>query len=457
MTISARFLLKGTLWTGAAFGLALLLRFVTNIILARLLAPQLFGIMLLVNSFKTGIELISDVGVGQNIIYHQNANDQEFYNTAWTLQAIRGLVLWLLAFILAAPFAHFYESPILLYVVPLTAFNFVLSGFSSVSISLLLKRLQIARYSMFEVVVAFVSSAAFVLFAYFWPTIWALVYGGLFGSAVPMIGSYFLLPDIKQRVYLSKRFAVQILHFGKWVFASSIVYFLSTNFDRLYLAKVIPLDLLGVYGIARSMSELVGLLTLRFGNIVIFPLISSHAQMARSELRKQLFSIRLIFLLLTGVCFSLIATTADLLIRLLYDERYQAAVWMLPLLIIGSWFSVLAFVNESTLLGLGKPSYGAISNASKFTFLVIALPLGVAGFGLLGGILVIAFCDLVRYFPLLIGQKREHFSFGLQDALVTVAVFLLIWLWQWLRFISGFGTSFDSLPIDVDSFFAAVR
>ena len=48
---------------------------------------------------------------------------------------------------------------------------------------------------------------------------------------------------------------------------------------------------------------------------------------------------------------------------------------MLPVLIIGSWFSILAYLNELTLLGLGKPSYNAASNGLKFAFLLIGLPL----------------------------------------------------------------------------------
>jgi O-antigen/teichoic acid export membrane protein len=457
MTISVRFLLKNTFWTVGAFGFAQALRLVTNIILARLLAPQLFGIMLIVNSIRIGIEFISDVGIGQNIIYHQNANDPEFYNTAWTLQAIRSVGVWLIALILAAPVARFYQSPILVFIVPLIAFTSVLAGFSSISLSLLQKRLYIAKLNLFDTVLALVGSAALVLFAYLSPTIWALVFGFLFGCTASMIGSYFLLPEIKQRFYLSKRYVWEILHYGKWVFASSVVYFLSTNFDRLYLAKVVSLELLGVYGIARSISEILSMTVLRFGNYVLFPLIASHSQIPRSDLREQLISIRAKFLLLAVFGFSPIVVMADLPIRILYDERYQAAAWMLPLLIIGSWFSLLANVNEATLLGLGKPAYSAIANGSKFIFLLIGLPVSVLSLGLLGGIVAVALSDLFRYFPILIGQRREHFSFGVQDLFFTLAAFLLILLCEWLRWVSGFGYSFESLPIVVSAFFGDGR
>ena len=447
MTISIRSLLKNTVWTVGGYGFGQVLRLVTNIILARFLAPELFGIMLIVTSLRVGIELISDVGISQNIVYHKNANDPEFYNTAWSLQVIRSVALWLVAVAIAVPFARFYNSPILAYVVPLTVFNSVLLGCSSISLALLRKRLEIAKLNIFETVTSVIGSAGLILLAYLSPTIWSLVYGGLFGSTVVLIGSYFLLPDVKQRFYLSRQFVWEILHFGKWIFVASIVYFLSTNFDRLYLAKVVPLVILGVYGIARSISESLGLVVWRLGNYVLFPLIASHAGMPRAELRAQLASIRTRLLLLAGVGFSLIAATADLPIKILYDQRYQAAAWMLPLLIIGSWFSILAYLNESTLLGLGKPSYAAVANGTKFIFLLIALPASVFWFGLLGGIMVVVLSDLFRYFPILIGQRREHFSFGAQDLLITLGTLALIGLFEWLRSASGFGNSFESLPI----------
>ena len=403
--------------------------------------------MLIVNSLGTGIELLTDVGIGQNIVYHPDANDPAFYNTAWSLQLIRSVVLWLACMIAAVPLAHFYELPILIPVVLITALNFLFGGLTSISRALLWKRMQIAKLTLFEMINSIIGAMAYIFLAYLSPTIWALAVGGVFGFATTMIGSYFLLPDVKQKFQISPQYTSQILHFGKWIFISSILFFLSTNFDRLYLAKVIPLELLGVYGIARTFSEISGQVALRVGNNVLFPYIASHIHVPRAELRKQLGHLRAKSMLLGAVPFSLFAATADMAIRILYDERYQAAAWILPVLIIGSWFAIMTNVNETTLLGLGKPSYGSISNGSKFVFLLIGLPLGVRIYGLLGGVMVIALADLSRYIPILIGQRRERFSFGMQDLFGTLFVAALIGLWEWLRWASGFGTSFESLPL----------
>jgi O-antigen/teichoic acid export membrane protein len=449
MTIARILLLKGAIWTAGVFSAGQLLRLVTNVILARILAPELFGIMQIFYSLRNGVELISDIGISQNIIHNKNANDPDFYNTAWSLQLIRSIVLWIVFCAAAVPASKFYQSSILAFIMPVGAFSLVLSGFSSASHSLVRKRMKYRRLAIFDVVGALVFSTVQVILAFLSPTIWALVFGSLAGTTISAIGSHFLLPDVRHKFFISRRYAVQILSFGKWIFASSAIYFMSTNFDRLYLAKTIPLELLGVYVIARTLSELLSAAVLQLGQSVIFPFVSSHSHIPRAELSEQLAPIRMKFLLIASFGFSIFAVTADLVIGMLYDQRYHAASWMLPVLIIGAWFAIMSNLNEATLMGLGRPNYSVFANSGKFGFLLFGLPLSVSHFGVAGGVLVVAISDLGRYIPMLIGQIRERFSFGRQDALATVAVFGLIALWEYLRWVAGFGTSFDAFPISI--------
>jgi O-antigen/teichoic acid export membrane protein len=447
MAVGTRLLVKGAVWTTGAYGVNQTIRLLTNVVLARLLSPELFGIMLIVYSLRTGIELLSDVGIEQNIVYNSKAEEPEFYNTAWSLQLLRSIVLWIVFLAAAAPMAHFYGSSILVYVMPVAAFSFLMTGLTSVRKPLLQKRMMIGRLSAYETVNSIASSIAHITLASISKTVWALVFGSLTGSAAAMIGSYFLLSGIKQRFYISKKYAWEILHFGKWIFLSSMVYFLSTYIDRLYLGRLVPMEIVGIYGIARSISDLSGNLVVRLGGVVLFPYIASQSKLPREELRQQLSGIRARFLFIAAFGIAVFAATADLAIRILYDARYQDATWILPILVIGSWFTVLATVNESTLLGIGKPAYNAVSNSLKLVFLIVGLTLGVKIYGLLGGVVVVALADLARYVPILIGQIRERFSFALQDFGMTLAAFASMAILEWVRWRLGFGTSLDTLPL----------
>jgi O-antigen/teichoic acid export membrane protein len=445
MKISRIALAKGVGWTIGAYGLTQLARFATSIALTRILAPELFGLMIIVNSLRTGIDLLLDVGIGQNVIQNKNGEDPRFYNTAWTIQLVRGLFVWIVCLIVSLPLAKLYEAPLLATVLPVAGLYFVFNGFSSMAPFLLRRRLQLARLNSFEIVVTIVWATGQLVVAYFYPNIWALVFGGVFYAALSMIGSFYLLRDLKVKMQISKNYGLEILSFGKWIFISSILYFLSTNFDRLSLGKLIPLEVLGVYGIARSISDLVTQLFLRLCDFIIFPLVASAAETSRFILRQKVATTRfwLLFVIACGI--SVFSVASDLIIRTLLDSRYQVAGMLLPIFGLGVWFSIVCSINESTLLGLGKPLYGAAANGLKLIYLIVGLPMSFGYFGIIGVAVLIALGDLCRYLPILVGQFRERFSFGAQDLFLTVVLFAFVGCWEWLRWRFGLATSFEGL------------
>ena len=67
------------------------LRLVSNLILTRLLFPEAFGLMALVQVFIAGLNMFSDAGIRTAIIRHTRGDDPDFLNTAWTIQIIRGM------------------------------------------------------------------------------------------------------------------------------------------------------------------------------------------------------------------------------------------------------------------------------------------------------------------------------------------------------------------------------
>ncbi len=444
MSLGTGKLVTGTAWTLGSFGLGQAIRLATNVALARLLAPELFGTMLIVNTLITGIQLFSDVGIAQNIIHSPRALDPRFYNTAWSLQIIRSIVIWLIFLAASIPVAHFYHAPILSAILPVSGFSMVLYGLASVSSPILQKKMEFGRIAVFNLATTLISSVVLVTLVCLKPTIWALVLGGVVGAAVSSGSTYFLVPGLKQRFHIDRPSLSEITGFGKWVYFNSIVYFLSMNFDRLYLAKVVPLQVLGIYGIARSFSELFGTVATHVGNGVIFPFISSHADRPRETLRRELVATRAKFLILAALGCSLFIATADLGIKLLYDQRYYAAAWMLPVLALGAWFATLATINESTLMGLGAPSYTAIANSVRFLVMVVGLPLSLKIKGIHGAIVTLVLIEVCRYAPVYFGQRRQRFSFGTQDAAITLAMFAMIGLWELMRWTCGLGTSFDS-------------
>jgi O-antigen/teichoic acid export membrane protein len=447
LKLTRRGLVKGVGWTVGAYGAGQFVRLVSSIVLTRLLSPELFGIMTIVNTVRTGVDLLSDVGIGQSIVQNKNAEDPDFYNTAWTVKLLRGLLLCVVCAASANYFGEFYNSPLVSIVLPVMALSFVLDGFTSISSSLMQKRMKIAALNIYGFAFEVIPGVALVVLAYFFRSIWALVFGLLFSSAVRMVVSYFQLGDVRVKFHISKQYMWDILHFGKWIFFGTLIYFLSGNFDRLYLGKVAPLALLGVYGIARSLADMIVQLVGRLCGFIVFPYIASSSDEPREQLRGKLAPARFQMLLVAAVGMSAFAAVADLPVKIIYDQRYHAAAGMLPIMALGVWFSILCNVNESVLFGFGRPQYAAIGNMVKFGWLLIGLPIGYTSFGFFGIIVVVAVSDFFRYFPLFIGQMRARFSFGVQDIVTSLVMFGLFGVFVWLRWYLGFGVAFDN-PVE---------
>jgi O-antigen/teichoic acid export membrane protein len=436
-------LVKRLGWTTASYGVAQLMRLLNNVILARLLAPPIFGLMAVVNAVRTGVELLSDVGILQNIISNPKGDDPAFYNTAWTLQVLRGLSLAAVSILLAVPIARFFDHPELAAIMPVASLFFLFTGFDSTTRGVVQKQLQIARVSKFQIALGVVTLVANVGAALITRTVWALVLGSVMTAASTLIISYLFIPGTRHRFMIDRESARQLVKFGKWVFFSSIVYFFAMNFDRLYFAKQISLSQLGVYGIARGLADMVSLFVQRCSSFVLYPTVAA-AGLAPPELRKRILRGRRTLLFAAAVGMGSFLALSDLIVGLLYDARYAEAATVLPILCVGVWFGILTSTNDAILMGLSRPAYPALSNAAKLLTYVVGVPLAFYFYGFTAAVAVIAAGEVVKYVALWALSHKEHLRFGRDDLMLTisfvVAAFLLRELTHALGLTSGGAT-----------------
>ena len=431
-------------WMTVSYGAVQLLRLLNNVILARLLAPPIFGLMAVVNAIRTGVELLSDVGIMQNIISNPRGEDPIFYDTAWTLQALRGLVLAALCMLLAVPIARFFNYPQLAVILPVASLFFVFTGFDSTARPLVQKQLQVARVSLFDIGIAVISLIAHVTVALITPTVWALVLGSVITGAATLTASFLFIPGMRHRFIIDPECARQLLRFGKWVFLSSIVYFFAMNFDRLYFAKQISLSQLGVYGIARSLADMVSLFVARASSFVLYPSVAA-AGLAPVALRQRLLHGRRTLLLAAAVGMGTFLALAEIIVRVLYDARYSEAGWILPVLCVGVWFGILTSTNDSILMGLARPAYPALSNAAKLITYLVGVPLAFLSYGFVAAVAVVSLGEIVKYVALWVLSHKEHLRFGRDDLVLTVAFCTTAVLVGELTRILGIGAGVQSI------------
>src|SRR3954468_21140352 len=107
--------IRGGVWTITGYILTQILRVSATLVLARhFLGPESFGIVGLVSVFVAGLSMFSELGIVANVVQHVHGDDPDFLNTAFSVQALRGLAISVVALAAAYPVSRFYHQPELL-------------------------------------------------------------------------------------------------------------------------------------------------------------------------------------------------------------------------------------------------------------------------------------------------------------------------------------------------------
>ena len=411
-------LARQAVWLAGPFAVVQLIRLVTSVVLARLLAPEMFGVMVLINTLRTGTELLSDIGIGQSVVRSPHAADRQFLDTAFTVQFARGIVLCVLGLLAAWPAAHAYGNAQLFPVICLVSVGFLTTGLQSPDLFSIQREMRLTHRAIYDLTCTAAASIITITLATIWGNVWALVWGLVLGSTFSMLMTYAFAPLRFPRLTWQRDYVADIFNFGKWIFLSTAIYFASTSTDKIYFSAVLPLAMVGVYGVARTFSDMLSALAQRFGEFLVFPKVVELRQrgaVASGFQRKRRLAMAAI-----AVAMAVSLAGSDQLVLTLYDSRYHLAAFMLPVLLASVWFAVLAAFGEATLFGLDRPQASAVGNAVKFAVMIVGLPLLVPTYGILAGLLVLFAAEIGRWLALSIALQREHLASVADDLALTL-------------------------------------
>jgi O-antigen/teichoic acid export membrane protein len=121
------------------------------------------------------------------------------------------------------------------------------------------------------------------------------------------------------------------------------------------------------------------------------------------------------------------ANWGGLLILKLYDHRYHEAAWMIPILALGLWQTLLYQTTAPVLFSLGKAQYNAIGNAAYCICIFASIPIAFHFFGMFGAVIAIAAGDFPLYVVTQFGATREGVRPLRQDLQMT-GIFLVVLL-----------------------------
>jgi O-antigen/teichoic acid export membrane protein len=410
-SLFARALRGGALIAGSAAA-AQGARLVANLILARLLFPEAFGIMALVTVALVGLAMFSDIGIGPAIVRDPRGDDADFLNTAWTINILRGAVLWAAACALAWPLARFYAAPDLARLLPVAALTLLIAGFSPTRIDTAHRHLHLTRVTVLDLAAQMAGIVVMVALAFALRSVWALVIGAVIGAAIKLILTWRLLPGPANRLRWEPAAARSLVHFGKWIFLSTACGFLLAQGDKAIVGAYLSLTELGFYNIGYFLASFPILLGGAVTGRILLPLYRDHPPRASAANAARMQRLR------AAVSGGLIAVLAMLalsgvpLVQLLYDDRYAGAAAIVVAVALVQMIVVIGMTYDQAALAAGDARGYFLVIAGKAALQTVALIAGMA-WGGLGVALMAQGAALIAAHGLIVLLARKH---GVWDA-----------------------------------------
>ncbi|WP_316166442.1 MULTISPECIES: oligosaccharide flippase family protein [unclassified Bradyrhizobium] len=395
-----RRILRAGAWTLASHGAELLTRLASNLILTRLLFPDAFGMVALSTALIVGLQLVSDFGVRTVIIQSPSGDSADFLRSAWVFQCSRGLLLWLaLSLICLAlyipsihalvPASSALADPLFPLVTLAQGLTLIATGLESTAVCLCARLLDLKPIFRLEIISRLTSIPIMIGWAYISPTVWAVVAGILVSSLTRLLMSHFAMPGPRMALVSKREHIREIVDFGRWINLSSFASFVSSQSYTIVLGILLPGSTLGLFYIAQMLSGAVEGLLERLNGSLTLPVLAEVVRTNPTALRDRYYRFRLPIELVAAGSAGFLLAAGDLIVRTLYDSRYEDAGFMLQIMSFGlliypfqlirsaftaiartnivAWLSVLQAISLIFCLGLGYylgGTYGAIFGIS---------------------------------------------------------------------------------------------
>lgn len=429
-TLKQRVLRAGA-WSFVGYGLSQVIRFGSNLLMTRLLVPELFGVMAIATMVMAGLAMFSDLGIRQSVVQSKHGNDVAYLNTAWVMQILRGLLIWSLSLVVSllivvanhsglVPTDSVYAHPTLPSVIAVLSITVVIMGFQSTKLLQANRNLSLHRVTQIEISSQIVGLACMFGWVAIDRSIWALVAGSICANLARVILSHAWLSGVANRWQWDSTAFREIIGFGKWIFLSSILGFLVNNGDRLLLGALVNATVLGIYTIAYLIMSAVELILTKIIGDISFPALSEVARERPRDLKATYYRFHTAIASFTFFCSGILMNSGNELIRLLYDHRYAQAGWMLEV-IATALLTVPFRIAPYCLMALGMPRPLTNIIAIRLIAMFFLIPFGFHLYGVLGALWGVVLSNLATL-PPTIFYAAKYGLFDLRRELLLITV-----------------------------------
>lgn len=361
-------MLKGSAWMIALRWSIRLTGVISTIVLARLLAPDNFGIVAMAMVFVGMLEILNQSGQKSAIIRHENPT-RPVYDTSWTMSVIIGLAIGA-AIALLAPLTSFYfHEPRAIPVMQCLGLRAAIGGFENIGVVDFRRDIRFDRFFRYNMYPKLISFVVTIGLAFLWRNYWALVAGILTLQVATIVFSYIMHP-YRPRFSLAK--IAELRSFSGWTLFRTMGTYFNAQIDQIAVGGVFGASIMGRYTVAADVAvspteEINGPMV-----AVLYPVMST---VRNDPVRLRQLYLRTLYwsaIICASASVGVTLVAHDMVILLLGTKWLQAEP-LVGYLALSAGMLGLSSGAYTTFDALGKPHLGARMQWVRLIFLAVCI------------------------------------------------------------------------------------
>ncbi|MDO6566335.1 oligosaccharide flippase family protein [Alteromonas sp. 1_MG-2023] len=348
MTVTSK-IVNSAMFAASAKIISKVLGLFSTMVLARLLAPEQFGLIAIVSIALYFFDILSHTASEQYIIQKSSVTKKEL-GTAWTANLVLKSLICVLI-VLSAPWvALFFERPVLTNAIRVSALILPLQALKSPIYILLKRQLKFAPLFWSSLAERLFAVPLLIGLAIILQSYWAFIITDIVAGVLAVGISYFIAK--RRPVFTVSGLAVQWT-FSKWMLAKSIVGYARSQIDTVVVSKAFSAAMLGNYHMARELAMMPAHFIL---GPAIDPLLSAFKNDKNNKaelLNNVAFTLIVVFLISIPLCAYLWAFSPEIVLVLLGKNWSEAGALLSILSFLFLYWSMLHVV-ETALIAQSK-------------------------------------------------------------------------------------------------------
>ncbi|NLE75869.1 MAG: lipopolysaccharide biosynthesis protein [Chloroflexi bacterium] len=353
MTLRAK-VTTSVFWVGLSMVGSRALAFLVQIVLARILVPEYFGLVHFATLTMEALQLFGEMGFSAALVYRKDrvraAADVTFYVALGMAVVFYGLTY------AGAPLAaEFFRTPEVREVLRALGVVMVINALGQVHFVLLARELDFRRQLLPDLVPALGYGLVAISLALSGMGVWSLVVGRIF-EAILRAALVWMVVPWRPRWRFDRALAREMFDYGRHIIASKLLVFAITNVDDLFVGRMTGAAGMGYYGMAYGLSNLPATQITRVVNQVMFPALS-QLQDQMDRMRRAFFqSMRYVSLLAIPITVATIVFAHDF-VHVVYGAQWAPSIPAIQFLGVYGGIRAVAANMGNVFKAGGKPQW----------------------------------------------------------------------------------------------------